>query len=68
MDETLSFYVTVRSGDRAGFLLGPYPTHEEALRNVARGKTLANEANCWAHFYAFGTASASKAIKTVFGD
>ena len=66
------FYVTVRDPQnpaRVGFLLGPYPQHSVALDNVRRGNDLANEANSWAAFYAFGTASlpAGTNRKTVFG-
>lgn len=54
---TIGFYVTVKDGSRTGFLLGPYDTHDEALANVERGKTLAmntdNAARTW--FYAYGT-------------
>lgn len=49
------FYVTVISGKKVGFLLGPYSTHEEALENVDRGKSRAIETDPWAHFYYFGT-------------
>ncbi|QIG75322.1 hypothetical protein EVC29_093 [Rhizobium phage RHph_Y52] len=49
------FYVTIIRGKRVGFLLGPYPTHDEALSNVDRGKRLACDADPWADFDAFGT-------------
>lgn len=56
-----AFYVTVKDGPRTGFLLGPYPTHEEALANVERGKGLALESDgasrSW--FYAYGTTKMS---------
>ncbi len=63
------FYVTVINGDRKGFLLGPFDTHQESLDNVELGRKLANKADAFAHFYAFGTASAPKGtmIKAVFG-
>jgi hypothetical protein len=64
------YYVTVRNGDRTGWLLGPYRTHREALANVERGDELACEADRWAWFYAYGTASLPADVeqpKTVFG-
>jgi hypothetical protein len=68
--EDHAFYVTVRDAGRTGFLLGPYDTHPEALTNVDRGRKLAIAANDRAWFYAYGTASVTRAeiIKTVFGD
>jgi hypothetical protein len=63
------YYVTVIDAGRTGFLLGPYDTHQQALENVERGRTLAQRANAWSHFYAFGTVNcaATRPIKTVFG-
>jgi hypothetical protein len=63
------FFVTVRDAGRTGFLLGPYQSHGEALKNVERGREAAIAANAWAHFYSFGTASAPAGVvqKTVFG-
>ncbi len=55
--EVREYYVTVRDGPRTGFLLGPYATHEAALAEVPRGTDLACEADPWAWFHAFGTAS-----------
>lgn len=49
------FYVSVVNGSRYGFLLGPYDSHNEALTNVDRGKSLAIDADPFADFYAFGT-------------
>jgi hypothetical protein len=65
----LAFFVTVRSGARTGFLLGPYGTHAEALANVDRGRDFACAVDAWAHFYSYGTASvpAGTAAETVFG-
>lgn len=64
-----SFYVTVKDGPRTGWLLGPYATHNEARANVDRAKELAEKADRWAHFYAFGTARVQGEVtgKTVFG-
>jgi len=69
MDEDRDYYVSVRDGNRTGYLLGPYPTHADALANVERGKGLANGANSWAVFYTYGTCSLPRgtAVKTVFG-
>lgn len=49
-------------------LLGPYDTHAEALRNVDRGRKLA-EHDPKAHWYYFGTCSMAKGteVKGVFG-
>lgn len=61
------YYVSVIDGPRKGLLLGPYPTHDEALKNVDRGKDLAYKADLKSAFYAFGTAGSDDELKTVFG-
>lgn len=62
------FYVTIRSGTRVGFLLGPYASHMTALTNVDRGRRLAQQARPdQASFAAFGTASLPHSRPTVFG-
>jgi hypothetical protein len=63
------FFVTVRDAGRTGFLMGPYATHADAISEVERGRELAQKANAWAWFYAYGTASAPAGLinKTVFG-
>lgn len=64
------YYVTVRDGQRHGFLLGPYDSHLEALENTDRGKALAEKADPRAHWYAFGTARLAddtSTVGTVFG-
>lgn len=64
------YYVTVTVAGRVGFLLGPYLTHEDALANVKRGKALADKADPWSHFYAFGTVAVTDPTvnpKVVFG-
>jgi hypothetical protein len=66
-DDHKYYYVTVIDGKRKGFLLGGYTTHEEALKNVARGRELALKHDERADFYAFGTAGSDVEIKTVFG-
>lgn len=53
------FYVTVRHGTRAGFLLGPYTTHGEALGNVERARRYALKTDGDAVWYEFGTAKAT---------
>lgn len=60
MTATEGFYVTVQrakagGGVRTGFLLGPYPTHGEALAKVDLGRRLARDADPWTAFDAFGT-------------
>jgi hypothetical protein len=50
------FYVTVRSGSRVGYLLGPYASHADALASVDRARLFAGRLDPWAVFYAFGTA------------
>jgi hypothetical protein len=62
----LGYYVTVVNGRRVGWLLGPYRTHGEAEGEVDRGRGLAEAADPYAHFYAFGTARAPER-GTVFG-
>jgi hypothetical protein len=64
-----SYYVTVQDDGRTGFLLGPFKTHEEALAQVNRARDLADRADPFAAFYAFGTSSlpADATVKTVFG-
>lgn len=62
----MGYYVTVRDAGKTGFLLGPYPTHDEALGNVEHGRELALKRDPFAHFYAFGTARATER-QTVFG-
>lgn len=63
------FYVTVRDAGRTGFLLGPYDDYRDALANVKRGSKLAEDADCRAVFYAYGTSRlpAGTKCKTVFG-
>jgi hypothetical protein len=61
------FYVSVKDGQRSGFLLGPYDTHDEALANVDRGRKLAYDADTRAPWYAYGTAGTELEITTVFG-
>lgn len=62
------FYVSVRDGQRTGFLLGPYGDHGTALANVERGRKLACDANDRAWFYSYGTASlpADTVVSVVF--
>jgi hypothetical protein len=68
----LDFFVTCKKAQtskQAAFLLGPYETHEEALGNVERGRTMAEKVDQWAAVYAYGTASTAKGAidHTVFG-
>ena len=51
------FYVSVVDGGRVGLLAGPFPTHKEALDLVDASKRLAQEADPFACFYAYGTLS-----------
>lgn len=53
------FYVTMRDGKRAAFLLGPYDDVRAALANVARGARLAYAIDPATHWYTFGTARVS---------
>ena len=60
LPEERKHWVTVRDPDdpeRVGWLLGPYTTCVEAVRNIERGRALANQVNSWACFMGFGTAS-----------
>lgn len=51
------FYVSVRDGERAGLLAGPFPTRTVALRWVQPTKEVACARNDRARWYAFGTCS-----------
>ncbi len=71
-DETgMEFFVSCvdDSGRRRALLLGPFPSHADALANVSRGRKLAEQADARAVWYAFGTAGApvGHVKKTVFG-
>ncbi len=62
------FYVTVRSGARVGWLLGPYVSHMTALAAIPRARRLAHDASPdQAAFAGFGTASRPDTIPTIFG-
>ncbi|GAA0641679.1 hypothetical protein GCM10009548_02420 [Streptomyces malaysiensis subsp. malaysiensis] len=49
------YYVTVRDGDRAGLLLGPYATQGEALNNLDRARSFVLDNVPYSVFYAYGT-------------
>jgi hypothetical protein len=51
----IGYYVTVQDASKTGFLLGPFPTHVEALSYVALGRDLANLVDGFSDFYAYGT-------------
>lgn len=64
------YYVTVRDAGRTGWILGPYPQHQEAIDNVDRGRDLANDANSRACFYSYGTSRVDPSAeppKSIFG-
>ena len=63
------FYVTIVRDQRVGYLLGPYQGHQEAIDNVERGRKLACDADAWADFDSFGTASlpTDQGRRAVFG-
>lgn len=69
-DSDERFFVTVADAGRVGYLLGPYETHDEAIAEVDRAKSLARKADPFSHFYAFGTAGMpsdlARKIKTRF--
>ncbi len=57
---TSDFFVSVvrnpgKPSQRTGLILGPYATHGEALANVDRGRAIAERADSWTAFDAFGT-------------
>lgn len=62
-----AFYVSVRSGSRTGILAGPYATHVEALAAGKATRALAEKADRFSAFYAFGTLQASDNLRPVFG-
>ena len=64
------WYVSVRdpqSPTKRGFLLGPYPDFDTASGHVERGRRLAESADPWSCFYAYGVASSNAELPTVFG-
>lgn len=64
----LRFFVTcIREPALVAWLLGPYRTHAEALANVDRGRELAEKADPFTAFDAFGTAGTREAIAGRFG-
>jgi len=72
MHQTIDFcdyYVSVKNGPRVGYLLGPYGSYAEADAQVSRAKELADRADPYAHFYAYGVCRAPEGtpIRTVFG-
>lgn len=50
-----NYYVSVIDGNRYGLLLGPFPTHRQALDMVEAVRKKAEEIDPRAVFYAFGT-------------
>lgn len=50
------YYVTMKSGNRTAWLLGPYSDHSDALNRVGAAKDLTAKLDQWSHFYSFGTA------------
>ncbi len=48
------WYLGVRDGDRRGLLAGPYPTAPEADADMALVRALAERADPFSVFYAFG--------------
>lgn len=64
-DEGSDFFVSVvrnpgTKGQQTGLVLGPYGTHEEALANVDRRRAMAERADPFAAFDAFGTVGKEK--------
>lgn len=53
--EQAGYYVSVKRGREYRLVLGPYPSHGEALANVTRGRNLACDRNARHWFDAFGT-------------
>lgn len=49
------YFVSLADAGRYGLLLGPYPTHAEALERVELGRRLTEDFDSFAHFYSFGT-------------
>lgn len=50
-----NYYVSAIDGPRTALLLGPFPTHQQALDEVDTGRDMACDLDPRAHFYAFGT-------------
>lgn len=51
------YYVTMIRGTRVAWLLGPFPTHAEALALVNRARSMASKIDPRSDFDAFGTSS-----------
>jgi len=62
-----NFYCTVKYGEKYGFLMGPYPTYEEAESRLHIAKKRLDDTDPRAAWYAYGLASWQDEIKTVFG-
>jgi len=58
-----TYYVTAIDGGRYVALLGPFPTHQEALDNVSKARKKAIELDPWAAFYAIGTVKVDNAYR-----
>lgn len=50
----IGFYVTMLRGDKVAWLLGPYPSREEAEGYVSEAARRASDIDPWAWFDAFG--------------
>ena len=69
MADLREFYIAVHDGPKKGLLLGPYATKGEALANMIRAKTLAEQRDPFSCFYGYGLAAAKPGsnLKTIFG-
>lgn len=56
MATVIGFYVSARSGRRAGMLLGPFPSPEDAQRCIDLGRELAARVDRDADSFEYGTA------------
>ena len=50
-----NYYVSAIDGNRYALILGPFPTHQEALDNVDRAWKKAEEVDPRAFWWSFGT-------------
>lgn len=58
-----AFYVTVRDGPRWAPLMGPFPSHEDALACVDLARKLSEARDARSHWYAFGTAKRDASLR-----
>jgi hypothetical protein len=65
--DTGFFYASIRrEGGDFRLMLGPFPTHAEALAAVDLARELAERSDARAHWYAYGTCRTTVAYAPIF--